>query len=55
MYKVKSNQDGETMDHPLEERKRAQELKYRGSTRSGPKPRKAGGGLEVCMTLLRSL
>lgn len=55
VYKIKSNQDGETMDHPLEERKREQKLKYRGSTRGGPKSRKAGGGLDVCMTLLRSL
>lgn len=55
VYKIRANQDGETTEHPLEERKREQKLKYRDSTRSGPKSRKAGGGLEVCMTLLRSL
>ena len=54
MYKIESNQDGKTADHPSEGLKREPKLTYRGNRREDKNPGKAGG-LEACVTLLRSL
>lgn len=40
-YKIKSNQDGKTVDHPFEGLKREQKLKDRGNRRRGQESRES--------------